>query len=94
MIDVVPVPERLEDPVGEAEDQEVLDRLLAEVVVDAVDLLLDEDVCRRSLSSRALARSRPNGFSMITRTKPRRPRHGPAALSCPTIARRAGWRAK
>src|ERR1700730_14860393 len=42
VIDVLPVPQRLEDPVREAEDEQVLHGLLAEVVVDAVDLLLDE----------------------------------------------------
>ena len=43
VVDVAPVPDRLEDAVGEAEDQDVLDRLLAEVVVDAVDLVLAQD---------------------------------------------------
>ena len=38
----VPVPQGLEDGVGKAEDQEVLDRFLAQVVVDAVDLGLVE----------------------------------------------------
>ena len=39
---VVAVPQRLEDAVGEAQGQDVLDRLLAEVVIDPVDLLLPE----------------------------------------------------
>src|SRR5439155_27273659 len=38
LLDVAVVPERLEDSVPEAEDQDVLDGLLAEVMVDAVDL--------------------------------------------------------
>ncbi len=38
VVDVAPVPDRLEDAVGEAEDEEVLDRLLPEVVIDPVDL--------------------------------------------------------
>ena len=42
-VDVVAVPQRLEHAVGEAERQHVLDRLLAEVVVDAEDLGLVED---------------------------------------------------
>ena len=42
VVDVLPVPQRLEDAVGKAEDEQVLHRLLAEVVVDAVDLLLVE----------------------------------------------------
>ena len=43
VIHVAPVPERLEDAVAEAEDQHVADRLLAQVVVDAIDLRLVED---------------------------------------------------
>ena len=42
MVDVLAAPHRLEDRVREAEDQDVLDRLLAEVVVDAEDLVLGE----------------------------------------------------
>jgi hypothetical protein len=43
VVDVVAVPDRLEDAVGEAEDEDVLDGLFAEVVVDAEDLALGED---------------------------------------------------
>ncbi len=42
VVDVVAVPERLEDRVAEAQRDQVLDRLLAEVVVDAEDLPLGE----------------------------------------------------
>ena len=42
-VDVAPIPDRLEQAVAEAEDGEVLDRLLAQVVVDAKDLVLVED---------------------------------------------------
>ena len=45
MVDVLAVPQRLEDPVGEPEHEQVLNGLLAEVVVDAIDLLFDERVC-------------------------------------------------
>ena len=69
VVDVVAVPERLEEPVGEAERQDVLDRLLAEVVVDAEDLAARRRPLRtRRLSSRASASVVPNGFSMTTRT--------------------------
>jgi hypothetical protein len=42
MVDVVPIPYRFEDPIGEAEHQQVLHRLLAEIMVDAVHLRLVE----------------------------------------------------
>ena len=42
VVDEVAVPDRLEQPVGEAERQDVLGRLLAEEVVDAEDLALVE----------------------------------------------------
>ena len=38
VVDITPVPDRLEDRVGEPEDQHVLDGFLPEVVVDPVDL--------------------------------------------------------
>ncbi len=43
VVDVVGVPDRLEHVVGEAHRQDVLDRLLAEVVVDAEDRPRGED---------------------------------------------------
>ena len=43
MVDVLAVPHGLEDPVREPQDEDVLDGLLAEVVVDAEDLILAED---------------------------------------------------
>src|SRR5438445_5616136 len=46
-LDVVAVPDRLEEGVREAEDEEVLDRLLPEVVVDAEDARLVEDLVQR-----------------------------------------------
>ena len=44
VVDVAAVPDRLEDPVPEAEDQDVADGLLAEIVVDPVDLQFPEDL--------------------------------------------------
>ena len=49
VVDVAPVPDRLEDPVGEAEDHDVLHGLLAEVVIDAVDLPLVHDLLQRAV---------------------------------------------
>jgi len=40
VVDVVAVPDRLEQPVGEPEGQDVLGRLLAQEVVDPEDLFL------------------------------------------------------
>ena len=54
VVDVAPIPERLEDPVPEPEDQQVPDGLLAEVVVDAIDLRLAEDLA--DLAVEALGR--------------------------------------
>ncbi len=42
VVDVAPVPDRLEHPVREPEHHQVLDRLLPEVVIDPVDLALVE----------------------------------------------------
>ena len=44
MVDMRGVPQRLEERVGEAQRHQVLHRLLAEIVVDAEDLLLAEIV--------------------------------------------------
>ncbi len=54
VVDVAPVPERLEDAVAEPEDQQVPDGLLAQVVVDAIDLRLAEDLA--DLAIQALRR--------------------------------------
>ena len=42
VIDEIPIPDRLEQAIGEAKREDVLRRLLAEEVVDAEDLLFDE----------------------------------------------------
>ena len=46
VVDEAAVPDRLEDGVGEAQHQEILHRLLGEVVIDAVHLPLAEGVVR------------------------------------------------
>jgi hypothetical protein len=67
---VVGVPDRLEQRVGEAQRQQVLDRLLAQVVVDPEDVLRVKTSSTRSLSSLDDGRSWPNGFSTTTRRQP------------------------
>ena len=43
VIDMVAVPQRLEQPVGEPQHHDVLDRLLPEIMVDAIDLVFRKD---------------------------------------------------
>ncbi len=70
VVDVVAVPDVLEDAVGEAEDEDVLDGLLAEVVVDAEDLVFVEDLVDLVVEGAgAESRSWPKGFSMMVRTQ-------------------------
>ena len=42
MVDVLLVEQRLEDAVGEPQDEDVLDGLLSEVVIDSINLVLVE----------------------------------------------------
>src|SRR5262249_56637391 len=42
VVDVIAIPQRLEDAVGEAQHQNVLDGFFAEEMIDAVDLLLGQ----------------------------------------------------
>ena len=44
VIDVMAIPDRLDDAVRETEDHHVLDGLFAEIVIDAVDLVFGEDL--------------------------------------------------
>ena len=74
VVDVAVVPDRLEDRVGEPEHEDVLHRLLAQVMVDAEDLALAERaVDGLGQLAGPSARSWPNGFSITTRTWPSRP---------------------
>ena len=45
VIDIAAVPDRLEDAVGKAKHQKVLNRLLAEIVIDSEDLVFGEHGC-------------------------------------------------
>ena len=73
VMDVVAIPHRLEDGVREPEDHQVLHRLLAEVVVDAVDLML-----RERLPDRAVERlRRSRGRARTASRSPPAPTAGP-----------------
>ncbi len=57
-LDMVGVPDRLEQRVREAEVNDVLDRLFAEEVVDPVDLLFRKDARERAVE-------RPSGLQIL-----------------------------
>ena len=69
MIDVVTVPDGLEESVGKAEGQDVLGRLLAQEVIYSKDLLFGEDLVHRGVEVLADSRSVPKGFSMMMRDR-------------------------
>ncbi len=78
MVDVVAVPDGLEDAVAEAEDEDVLNSLLAEVVIDAEDLVfVERTLLIFVVELRGRSRGRvPKGFSMMTRTQTLQPSRG------------------
>jgi len=66
--DVVAIPQRLEHAVREAKREHVLDRLLAQVVVDAKNLALREHRQDLAVELAGLGSDVPNGFSITART--------------------------
>src|SRR5262245_44288387 len=42
VVDVAAIPQRLEDAVGKAKDEDILHRFLAEIVIDAINLVFAE----------------------------------------------------
>ena len=75
VIDGLAVPEPLEDRVGEPEHQDVLHRLLAQVMVNAEDLLLvgDSGSARGSTAGRRPGRDRTASRSPSAASPPLRP---------------------
>jgi len=69
--DVMAIPQRLENGVAEAEHQNVLDALFAEVVIDAVDLVLSELIEHEPVQRHRGLEAVAEGFSMTTRTQGR-----------------------
>ena len=87
--DVVAVPDRLEDRVGEAQIEDLGEAHLAEEVVDPVELLLVAGARASSaFSARADARSWPNGFSTTTRACSVRPAPARPLITMPNSDRR------
>ena len=68
MVDVRAFHSGSNSDVGEAQRQQVLDRLLAEIMVDAEDAVLGKGAATASLISRLESRSVPSGFSSAMRT--------------------------
>ena len=69
VVDIAAVPDGLEYRVGKTQHHDVLHGLFAEIMIDAIDLFFVERSWMRRLNSRAVSRSVPNGFSMITRVR-------------------------
>ena len=67
VVDVGRVPDRLEEDVGEAQRQQVLHRLFAEVVIDAVDLIFLEDLGDGVVDLRSTTRGRGRAASRSRR---------------------------
>src|SRR5579862_5454728 len=44
MVDIAAVPHRFENAVREPKNEDILDRLLAQIMVDAIDLVLRQDL--------------------------------------------------
>ena len=88
VVDEVPVPDRLEQAVGEAERQDVLRRLLAEEVVDAEDLLLGEDLVQPGVQRHGAGEVGAEGLLHDDAAAARRDRPRPAAA--PPAGRRLG----
>ena len=72
VIDPVAVPDRLEQPIGETERHDALDRVLSQKVVDPEDLVLVQRAQDAGVQlARAESRLWPNGFSITTRRQNR-----------------------
>ena len=89
VVDVVAVPDRLEHAVGEAQHQDVLDGLLAEIVIDPVDLVLVDEL-------QQFAVQRPGrgqvGAERLFDHQPPPACRSPSACRCGRAARRSAGR--
>ena len=62
VIDVVAIPDRLEDGVGKAEDDQVLHGFFAQIVIDAIDLFFGKDVMHLLIQRHGRLQIAPEGF--------------------------------
>jgi hypothetical protein len=89
--DGVLVPLGFEQAVGETQGDQVLHRLFAQVVVDAIDAVFREERATASLTLRDDSRSWPMGFSSTTRVfSPGRP----FEVLADRPIHRAAWRSR
>ena len=94
VIDVVAVPDRLENGVGKPQHQHVLHRFLAQVMVDAIHLLLGEHLVHGLVEALPpFGRRVPNGFSITIRRGPWTSSARPQAPSLRRLVRKtaAPW---
>ena len=80
---IVAVPQRLEHRIGEPRIEDVLNRLLAQIVVDAKDRIFGKMLEQRVVERLADSRSRPNGFSTTRRASTLRPALASAETTTP-----------
>src|SRR6201998_1470370 len=62
VVHVIAVPERFEDAVAETENQKILHRVFAEIVVDAIDLLLFENIVNNLVEFVSASQVASEGF--------------------------------
>ena len=62
VVDATLIPLRVDKPVSKSQHQEVLDRLFAKVVIDAVDILLFEKSCECFIDLTRGIEALANGF--------------------------------
>ena len=84
LFDVLPVPDRLQEVVREAQAQDVQDRGLAQEMVHPVDVVLRDQRGQRLVEvAGRIPRSEPNGFSITSRV--------PAGTCSGLSASQASW---
>ena len=90
VVDVIAIPDRLEHAVGEAQHQDVLDRFLAEIMIDPVDLVLVDELQQFAGSAPSPRRDR---CRTAFRSRAAATRRSPSACRCGRAARRSAAKA-
>ena len=62
MVNVVSIPDGLEDSIAETKNEEVLDRLFTEVMIDAIDLILAQHLAKFSIQGAGGIKVMTEGF--------------------------------